>query len=75
MAEKEESEPLETSRDHFRGQSAGVFPFDFQNFLMALGDFSMVRDTGFEPVTPSVSGRCSTTELTALESRVAGGGN
>ena len=26
----------------------------------------MVRDTGFEPVTPSVSGRCSTTELTAL---------
>ena len=25
----------------------------------------MVRDTGFEPVTPSVSGRCSTTELTA----------
>ncbi len=27
----------------------------------------MVRDTGFEPVTPSVSGRCSTTELTALE--------
>ena len=35
----------------------------------------MVRDTGFEPVTPSVSGRCSTTELTALEARVAGGGN
>ena len=28
----------------------------------------MVRDTGFEPVTPSVSGRCSTTELTALKS-------
>lgn len=27
-----------------------------------------VRDTGFEPVTPSVSGRCSTTELTALSS-------
>ena len=26
---------------------------------------TMVRDTGFEPVTPSVSGRCSTTELTA----------
>ena len=25
----------------------------------------MVRDTGFEPVTPSVSGKCSTTELTA----------
>jgi len=25
----------------------------------------MVRDTGFEPVTPSVSGRCSTAELTA----------
>ena len=29
------------------------------------GDQKMVRDTGFEPVTPSVSGRCSTTELTA----------
>ena len=29
-------------------------------------DSGMVRDTGFEPVTPSVSGRCSTTELTAL---------
>ncbi len=28
----------------------------------------MVRDTGLEPVTPSVSGRCSTTELTARES-------
>lgn len=28
-------------------------------------DSGMVRDTGFEPVTPSVSGRCSTTELTA----------
>src|SRR5690606_24436836 len=27
----------------------------------------MVRDTGVAPVTPSVSGRCSTTELTALE--------
>ena len=26
----------------------------------------MVRDTGFEPVTPSVSRKCSTTELTAL---------
>jgi hypothetical protein len=25
----------------------------------------MVRDTGFEPVTPSVSRKCSTTELTA----------
>ena len=29
----------------------------------------MVRDTGFEPVTPSVSGRCSTTELTARFSK------
>jgi hypothetical protein len=28
----------------------------------------MVRDTGFEPVTPSVSGKCSTTELTAHSS-------
>lgn len=25
----------------------------------------MVRDSGFEPLTPSVSGKCSTTELTA----------
>ncbi len=25
----------------------------------------MVRDTGFEPVTPAVSRQCSTTELTA----------
>ena len=75
MAEKEESEPLETSRDHFRGQSAGVFPFDSQKFLMALEDFCMVRDTGFEPVTPSVSGRCSTTELTALVFCLAGARN
>ena len=28
-----------------------------------------MRDTGFEPVTPSVSGRCSTTELTAQKIR------
>ena len=34
----------------------------------------MVRDTGFEPVTPSVSGRCSTTELTAPRSMPAEGG-
>lgn len=27
----------------------------------------MVRDTGFEPVTPAVSRQCSTTELTARE--------
>lgn len=33
----------------------------------------MVRDTGFEPVTPSVSGRCSTTELTALDLSSGGG--
>ena len=32
---------------------------------------NMVRDTGFEPVTPSVSRRCSTTELTALISVLA----
>ncbi len=32
----------------------------------------MVRDTGFEPVTPSVSGRCSTTELTAHEITLLG---
>ncbi len=31
----------------------------------------IVRDTGFEPVTPSVSGRCSTTELTALFSTLS----
>ena len=29
----------------------------------------MVRDTGFEPVTPAVSRQCSTTELTAPELR------
>ena len=37
----------------------------------------VVRDTGFEPVTPSVSGRCSTTELTAripMHSRVESAG-
>ena len=33
----------------------------------------MVRDTGFEPVTPSVSGRCSTTELTAQVDGLVGG--
>ena len=27
----------------------------------------MVRDRGFEPLTPSVSRKCSTTELTAHE--------
>lgn len=27
----------------------------------------MVRDRGFEPLTPSVSRRCSTTELTARQ--------
>lgn len=27
----------------------------------------MVRDRGLEPLTPSVSGRCSTTELTAQQ--------
>ena len=36
----------------------------------------MVRDTGFEPVTPSVSRKCSTTELTAqpteLKARLKG---
>jgi len=34
----------------------------------------MVRDTGIEPVTPSVSGRCSTAELTAHVDSAAGGG-
>src|SRR5215831_7467142 len=29
----------------------------------------MVRDRGFEPLTPSVSRKCSTTELTAHSSR------
>ncbi len=29
----------------------------------------MVRDTGFEPVTPAVSRQCSTTELTAPENQ------
>ena len=31
----------------------------------------MVRDTGFEPVTPSVSRKCSTTELTAHDDTCA----
>lgn len=31
------------------------------------GVLRMVRDRGFEPLTPSVSRRCSTTELTALQ--------
>ncbi len=31
--------------------------------------FKMVRDRGFEPLTPSVSRKCSTTELTARSSR------
>ena len=31
----------------------------------SLRERRMVRDTGIEPVTPSVSGRCSTAELTA----------
>ena len=75
MGEEEGGEPLETSRDHFRGQSAGFIPFNYPKFLMATGDFWMVRDTGFEPVTPSVSGRCSTTELTAHEFRLAGAGD
>jgi hypothetical protein len=39
------------------------------------GALEMVRDTGFEPVTPSVSGRCSTTELTALYHPVRGARN
>lgn len=40
-----------------------------------VGDgWEMVRDTGFEPVTPSVSGRCSTTELTALSFPAFAGG-
>src|SRR5436189_110638 len=33
--------------------------------LVLLHSQEMVRDTGFEPVTPSVSRKCSTTELTA----------
>lgn len=40
-----------------------------------LHEEKVVRDTGFEPVTPSVSGRCSTAELTArvlLSDREAG---
>ena len=41
--------------DKVRGKLAKVKSF--------LG--KMVRDTGFEPVTPSVSRKCSTTELTA----------
>ena len=29
-----------------------------------------VRDTGIEPVTPSVSGKCSTAELIARSSKI-----
>ena len=33
-----------------------------------------VRDTGIEPVTPSVSGKCSTAELIALAFKFSHGG-
>ena len=38
---------------------------DFSDTLLVAELLEMVRDTGFEPVTPSVSRKCSTTELTA----------
>ena len=34
-----------------------------------------VRDTGIEPVTPSVSGKCSTAELIALAFKFSHGAN
>ncbi len=33
---------------------------------------NMVRDRGFEPLTPSVSRKCSTTELTAQAAKAGG---
>ena len=46
---------------------------DFKSYVLCLTVLSlispkeeMVRDTGLEPVTPTVSRWCSTTELTAL---------
>jgi hypothetical protein len=39
--------------------------FIYQGLRAKRGAIKMVRDTGFEPVTPAVSRQCSTTELTA----------
>src|SRR6266487_1972070 len=40
--------------------------FESQKVNKPLILLGMVRDRGFEPLTPSVSRKCSTTELTAL---------
>src|SRR5688572_16884859 len=65
-----------------RDRAAGSLRQDLYTLACTLPCFDllesasrMVRDTGFEPVTPSVSGRCSTAELTAQMDRKSVGGS
>jgi hypothetical protein len=74
MSPKETTLPYATGNTHFlslqcdnrRMQRPYKFRPEKKRAPKNHEEAEMVRDRGFEPLTPSVSRKCSTTELTAL---------